>query len=201
MFFNFDGIDGAGKSTQMGLFCDWLRQMGHNVVACRDPGSTPLGETIRRLLLENSDVPISRRAEMLLYMAARAQLVDQVIAPALAAGKIVVSDRFLLSNVVYQGHAGGLGADYVWELGRAATGGVQPEISFVLDLSPEAAARRMERPLDRMEREGLEFHRALRAGFLAEADRDPVRIVVIDSDRPIDAIQTDLRDAACRVLR
>src|SRR5258708_5597376 len=107
-FFSFDGVDGVGKSTQIDLFSQWLRQLGHDVVTCRDPGGTELGEAVRELLLQRHDLNIGRMAEMLLYMASRAQLVEQVIQPALAAGKTVVSDRFLLANVVYQGHAGGL---------------------------------------------------------------------------------------------
>src|SRR5688572_15800240 len=106
MFFSFDGVDGVGKSTQIQLFCQWLRESGRDVVICRDPGSTPLGEQIRSILLDSHDLAIDRRAEMLLYMAARAQLVEQVIRPALAAGQTVISDRFLIANIVYQGHAG-----------------------------------------------------------------------------------------------
>src|SRR5262245_29446614 len=99
MFFSFDGIDGVGKTTQMQLFCQWLAERGEEVVSCRDPGSTPLGERVREILLASGEeTPISPRSEMLLYMAARAQLVDQVIHPALQAGKTVVSDRFLLAN-------------------------------------------------------------------------------------------------------
>src|SRR5687767_13931168 len=108
MFFSFDGVDGAGKSTQINLFCEGLRQQGREVVACRDPGGTALGERLRAILLDHHAVPIHRRSEMLLYMASRAQLVEEVIRPALEAGKVVVSDRYLLANVVYQGHVGGM---------------------------------------------------------------------------------------------
>src|SRR5687768_12168510 len=108
MFFSFDGVDGVGKSTQIRLLVDALSERGHEVVTCRDPGGTPLGEKLRGLLLDHHDTPIHRRSEMLLYMASRAALVEDVIRPALAAGKIVVSDRYLLANVVYQGYAGGL---------------------------------------------------------------------------------------------
>src|ERR1700681_2000294 len=109
MFYSFDGIDGTGKTTQLSLFCDWLEVRGCDVVACRDPGGTPLGEPIREVLLHSDEkTPIARRSEMLLYMAARAQLVDEIIRLALAAGKTVVSDRYVLANVVYQGYAGGL---------------------------------------------------------------------------------------------
>src|SRR3954453_15570456 len=119
MFFSFDGIDGVGKSTQVALLTESLRARNFEVTVCRDPGSTPLGERVREILL-NSDgsTPIGRCSEMLLYMAARAELVEQVIQPALAAGKIVIADRYLLANVVYQGHAGGLDAQGIWDVGR-----------------------------------------------------------------------------------
>src|SRR5437868_6589400 len=121
MFFSFDGIDGVGKSTQLELFVQWLRESGRDVVSCRDPGSTELGEAIRKILLADFETPIARRSEMLLYMAARAQLVEQVIRPALARGQVVVCDRFLLANVVYQGYAGGLDVETLWNVGRVAT--------------------------------------------------------------------------------
>ncbi|HKD38183.1 MAG TPA: dTMP kinase [Pirellulales bacterium] len=200
MFFSFDGIDGAGKSTQMKLFCDWLAERGERVVACRDPGSTPLGEAVRSLLLDHADLAIGRGAEALLYMAARAQLVDEIIRPALERGETVVSDRFLLANVVYQGHAGGLNVDEIWQIGAMATGGLEPDLTFVLDLSPEAAARRMNRQLDRMESQGDNFRRKLREGFRLEASRRPDKILLIDADRPIEAVQSQIRNAAERVL-
>jgi dTMP kinase len=200
MFFSIDGGDGTGKSTQLELFCQWLRAAGYAVVACRDPGSTPLGEAVRKLLLDRHDLAIHRRSEMLLYMAARAQLVEEIIRPALAAGKTVVTDRYLLANVVYQGHAGGLDPGTLWELGRVATGGLLPDLTLVLDLPAATAAARLDRRLDRMERQGAAFHARVREGFLAEAVRQPSRIVVIDADRPIDQVQADLRAAARRAL-
>src|SRR5688500_17507478 len=111
MFFSFDGIDGTGKSTQVALMVDWLRASGRQVTLCRDPGSTPLGEAVRDLLLQRDEIPLGRTTEMLLYMAARAQLVDEVIRPALARGEFVVSDRYLLANLAYQGYGGDLGAE------------------------------------------------------------------------------------------
>src|SRR5262249_26117399 len=137
--------------TQINLFCDWLRHSGHEVVTCRDPGSTPLGEAVRGILLQHHDLAIGRMAEMLLYMAARAQLVEQVIQPALAARQVVVSDRYLLANVVYQGHAGGLDVPQLWQLGQFIPTGIQPDLTFLLDLPPAAAHRRIDRELDRME--------------------------------------------------
>jgi dTMP kinase len=154
-----------------------------------------LGESIRGILLDSRDTPISRTAEMLLYMAARAQLVAEVIRPALAAGKTVLADRFLLANVVYQGHAGGLDVDELWRIGRTATAGIEPNLTIVLDMSPDAARARMTRPLDRMELEGAEFQRRLRQGFLAEAGRRPEQIVVIDAARDVSIVQADIQRA------
>ena len=200
MFFSIDGGDGTGKSTQIDLFCQWLCQQGHQVVACRDPGSTPLGEVIRDLLLHRHDLEIGRRSEMLLYMAARSQLVTELIAPALQAGKTVVADRYLLANVVYQGYGGGLDVQALWEVGRVATGGLTPALTMVLDLPAEVAAARIQRNPDRMEMQGLEFHTRVREGFLTEARRQPEQIVVVDASRPIDIVQEGLRVAAQRVL-
>jgi len=199
MFFAFDGLDGTGKTTQMNLFIEWLRAAGRDVVTCVDPGTTPLGEALRAILLGHHH-RIDRTAEMLLFMAARAQMVDEVIRPALAAGKVIVSDRYVLANVVYQGHAGGLDVETIRRIGETATQGIHPDLVFVLDLPPEAAAARMARELDRMESQGAEFQQRLRAGFLAEAKRDPQRIVVIDAAGEVDPVQRAIRAAAERVI-
>lgn len=201
MFISLDGVDGVGKSTQLAALADWLRESGREVVTCRDPGSTELGEAVRRLLLATGGAPICRTSEMLLYMASRAQLVEQVIRPALDAGKTVLADRYLLANVVYQGHAGGLDVDTLWEIGRVATGGLRPTLTVVLDMPPEAAARRLERSLDRMESQGDDFRERLRRGFLDEAARRADEIVVIDAARSIDTVQTDIRAAVKQVVQ
>jgi len=200
MFFSIDGGDGTGKSTQIKLFCQWLGELGHQVVACRDPGSTPLGEAVRELLLHRHDLEIDRHSEMFLYMAARAQMVRQIIRPALAEGKTVLADRYLLANVVYQGYGGGLDVETLWEVGRVATAGLLPELTIVLDLSAQAAASRLSGKPDRMEKQGDAFHRRVRDGFLAEAAREPERIVVIDASAPIEEVQAEIRKAAGRVL-
>ena len=140
VFFSFDGIDGGGKSTQLQLFCQWLTEQGREPVVCRDPGSTPLGERIRQLLLDTDEAaPIGRRSEMLLYMAARAQLVDEVIRPALDANQVVVCDRYLMANIVYQGYAGGLDPAEIRAVGQVATNGLMPDCVFVLDMPPAVA--------------------------------------------------------------
>jgi dTMP kinase len=200
MFFSIDGGDGTGKTTQVGLLCEWLRGQGRPVVACRDPGSTPLGEAVRRLLLNRKDLPIHRRSEMLLYMAARAQLVEEVIRPALEAGRTVVSDRYLLANVVYQGHAGGLSVETLWEVGLVSTGGLVPDLCIVLDMPVHQAAARLSRELDRMEQQGDAFHARVRKGFLTEAARQPDRMVLVNAARSIDRVQAEIRAAVGGVL-
>lgn len=193
MFFSFDGIDGVGKSTQMALFRDWLVQRGIEPVVCRDPGSTALGERVREILLASGDeTAIGPRAEMLLYMAARAQLVDEVIRPALDAGRTVVSDRFLLANIVYQGHAGGLAVEAVRAVGDVATDAVAPDCTFLLDMAPQAAHARLERQLDRMERRGDEYRTRLREGFLAEAQHMGPSVHVIDAARSVDEVHAEI---------
>lgn len=199
MFLSIDGIDGCGKSTQAERLCRWLAARGRQVVACRDPGSTALGEAIRELLLERHDLDIRGRAEMLLYMAARAQLVEEVIRPALAAGKTVVSDRYLLANVVYQGHGGGLDVETLWQVGQVATGGLLPELTVVLDLPVELAATRLGQSLDRMERRGIEFQRRVRDGFLIEARRFAGWIVVVDASGTPDAVEAAVRAEVERI--
>lgn len=196
MFLSIDGIDGAGKTTQLALFQDWLRERGHQVVACRDPGTTPLGEAIRKILLTVGDLPIHGRSEMLLYMAARSQLVEQIIRPALEVGQTVVADRYLLANVVYQGHAGGLDVESVWQVGEVATGGLMPDVTIVLDIDPESARSRFDREPDRVEQRGEEFRERLRRGFLAEASRRPAQIVVVNAERSIEEIQDEIRSVA-----
>ena len=201
MFYTFDGIDGGGKSTQLKLFCDWLAERGEQVVTCRDPGSTPLGEAVRELLLNRRDLEIHRRSEMLLYMAARAQLVEQVIRPALDAGKTVVSDRFFLANVVYQGHAGGLDVDELWRIGEVATAGIKPDLTFLLDIDPQAATEsHPPRTPTAWNRKATNFARRLREGFLAEAARRPDRIRRINAGQSIEEVQAEIRRAA-RIAR
>jgi dTMP kinase len=200
VFFSFDGIDGGGKSTQLKLFCQWLTDQGREPVVCRDPGSTAAGEQIRKLLLAADDsTPIGPRSEMLLYMAARAQLVDEIIRPALSAGRVVVSDRYLLANVVYQGYGGGLPVEKVRQVGTIAIDGIAPNCTFLLDIEPAAALARMGRELDRVENRGTAYRERLRAGFLAEAAVDD-KIHVIQADRVVAEIQNDIRAIAAKIL-
>ncbi|MBM00076.1 MAG: dTMP kinase [Pirellulaceae bacterium] len=201
MFFSFDGTDGVGKSTQIELFKNWLANNGHEVLLCRDPGSTELGERLRDLLLQKHDIAIDRRSEMFLYMTARTQMVEEVIKPALAAGTTVICDRFLLANIVYQGHAGGMEADVIRQVGAVATDGILPDLTFLLDMDVTHARGRMDRELDRIESQGLVYMEQVRQGFLAEAERFPQGIKVVDAAQDIDVIHQDIVQLAEAFLR
>ena len=194
-FISLDGIDGAGKSAQIGPLVDWLRGRGLVVTTCRDPGSTATGDAIRAILLDRHDLQLDARAEMLLYMAARAQLVAEVIRPALARGEWVVSDRYLLANIVYQGHAGGLDPDVIRSVGAVATGGLAPDLVLVLEVDLETAARRLARPLDKLENRGDGYRARLRAGYQAEAAADPARIQIVDAAAGVDEVAGRIRAA------
>lgn len=181
MFISLDGIDGAGKSTQIGLLRDWLVQRGHDVVSFRDPGATALGESIRDILLHREEIPLSMTSEMLLYMAARAQLVREQIEPALSNGNTVLCDRYLLSNVVYQGSAGGLDIESLWQVGAVATGNRKPDVTIVLDLDAELALKRVGSSQDRLEKRGIQYFQAVRQGFIEQWERSSEHGLVVDA--------------------
>jgi dTMP kinase len=201
-FLSLDGPDGSGKTTQARRLEAWLRGIGREVLLCRDPGGTALGERLRALLLDHheGDLAIGLRAEMLLYMTSRAELVDEVIAPALAEGKVVISDRYLLANVVYQGYAGGLDVEEVWQVGRAATGGLLPDLTLVLDVPPDVADSRLGVPRDRMEARPAAFRRKVRSGFLKALASYPAPILLIDATADADAVEAKIRGEVARVL-
>ena len=200
MFVSFDGTDGVGKSTQIEMFTQWLSSLGREYVFRRDPGSTALGDALRDILLQKHDMTIDRRSEMFLYMTARTQLVEEIIKPALAEEKLVVCDRYLLANIVYQGHAGGLDPELVRQVGTVATQGIHPALTFVLDMDVTAARQRMNRELDRIESQGLEYMEDVRQGFLKEAARFPDAIQVIDANRTINVIQAEIQQIAAERL-
>lgn len=200
MFVSFEGGDGSGKSTQAALLAQWFESRERDVLLTREPGGTPIGERIRAILLDPDFGEMAPITEMLLYAAARAQLAHEVIAPALAAGKTVISDRWLDSSLVYQGVARGLGRA-VAEVNRHATEGLMPDITFLLDIDPVvglararhdgtlAAAALSDTPgHDRIEAEGLAWHQAVREGFLALARKHPERIAVIDASGSPDEV-------------
>ncbi len=197
-FIVLEGIDGSGKSSQVAPLVEWLRGRGHDVVSCRDPGATPAGDAIRQILLHRQEIPLGATTEMLLYMAARAQLVSAVIAPALERGAWVVSDRYLPANIVYQGHAGSLDPEIIRSVGGIATGGIAPDLVLLLDLDPAAAALRLDRPLDRLESRGDDFRRRLREGYLREAAAQKNRFEIIDAAADMATVGVRIRTAVER---
>ena len=199
VFIALDGLDGAGKSTQCRLLADWLRACGHEVVTCRDPGGTAMGDRIRFILLDGKN-EMGLACEALLYMASRAQLVEEIIRPALEAGNVVVSDRYLLANVAYQGHAGVLGAETIWKLGELSAQGLLPDVTLLLDIGYVSASARKSGPLDRLERRGLDYFAKVRTGFLEEAERRPATIKVIDATQPEEVVHERIRREVALVL-
>lgn len=199
-FISVEGVDGSGKSTQARLLADRVRAGGDLVTAVRDPGTTHLGEQVRALLLDEAGAPPPDPfAEVALFLAARVQLLREVIEPALGAGAVVVADRYLDSTLVYQGHGRGLDLETLLELHRLTGAGRLPDLTLVLDLDIVTARRRSDPalPLDRMEAEPTAYHERVRQGYLALGPRFPERVVVLSADVPPEA----LAEACWRVSR
>jgi dTMP kinase len=202
MFITFEGIDGCGKTTQFRILAQWLRDHGKDVVETVEPGGTEIGRQIRKILLDPASADMRPRTELLLYFASRAQNVDQVIRPALDAGRIVLCDRFTDSTLVYQGCGRGLDTNVVLDLDRIACRGLKPDVTLLIDIDPETslmrAKRRNERigPAEsRIDEEGAAFHERVRQGYLALAKAESERIVVIDGAAGIGEVGQRIREA------
>lgn len=197
LFITVEGTDGAGKSTQIQLLTDYLKSKGRNVIIKREPGGTDISEKIRELILDVNNKDMSDVAEALLYAASRAQLVHQVIKPALEKGEVVICDRFVDSSIVYQGFARGLGKDMVEEINRFAIDEIMPDITLFFDLSPEIGIKRkmQDHNLDRMESEKLDFHLKVYEGYKTLTNMYSDRIRRIDANMTIEEVHKQVLDA------
>lgn len=190
-FLVLDGPDGCGKSTQTRLLSEWIAAQGVDVVSYRDPGTTIVGEKVRDILLDPAHEGMGDNVEVLLYMAARAQLWKEHIGPDLKAGKCVLMDRWISSTCAYQGWAGGFGIENVLQIGNDSLQWVWPDVTIVLDVDLETAKQRMQRDLDRMEQKGDVYHARVREGFLKLPDfTDKVKIV--DARRTVEQVHLDV---------
>ncbi len=196
IFVSIEGCEGAGKSTQVRLLAEALTRAGHAVTLVREPGSTAIGEQVRRILLDPASAGMDPRCELLLYLASRAQLVSQVIRPALAKGEVVISDRFHHSTLAYQGEARGLGVERLREINLFATDRLLPDLTFLLDLPVELGMRRKQDPagFDRIESEGGLFHQRVREAFLRLAREEAGRVVLLDGTLAVEELSRAIRE-------
>lgn len=190
----FEGGEGSGKSTQIEKLADFLRDQGHQVVTSREPGTTQVGEAVREVLLRTAPDDLAPEAELALFLAARAQLSAEVVRPALAAGKIVLLDRFGDSSVAYQGYGRGLDPERVAALSAFFTAGLEPDLTVLIDVPVEAWKQRSKERPDRMERAGDAFHRRVRQGYREIAMNESERFVVLDGTGSIETVQSAIRD-------
>lgn len=195
----FEGPEGAGKSTHARLLAGWLKRQGCRVLLTREPGGTAVGQRLRNLLLDSKKAGMEPFVELCLYEASRAVLVSQVIRPALKAGKVVVLDRFYDSTWVYQGWAGRMELKWVERLNQAATGGLAPDCTILLDVPVRQGLSRVRRP-NRFEAKPLAFHQKVRQGYLALARRQRRRFRRVRADRPVGAVQEEIRRIVCDAL-
>lgn len=202
LFVAFEGGEGAGKSTQVRLLCEWARARGRTVRATVEPGGTPAGAAVRAIVLDRAHTGLSPRAEALLYAADRAEHVHAVLRPALAAGELVVTDRYVDSSLAYQGAGRAIGLPEVGAISRWATGGLLPDLTVLLDLPPETGLGRARgrAAADRLESESLQFHRRVRDTFRALASAEPGRYLVLDATRGVAELAAAVRERVGALL-
>jgi len=196
MFITLEGPEGSGKTTQARLLAEWLREQGDEVVLTREPGGTDIGDQIRAVLHDPRNTAMDARAEILLYSASRAQHVAQLIRPALAAGKIVISDRYADSTLAYQGYGRGLDLETLRTITRFATGGLTPDLTLYLDIAPQEGLQRRRlggEEWNRLDAETLEFHQQVRAGYLELVSLEPERWEVVNAARSVEEVQTEIK--------
>ena len=199
-FITFEGSEGSGKSTQARLLYQHLKVKGKNVLFIREPGGVKISEVIRKVLLDVHNDNMTKECETLLYMAARSQLVFEVIAPALKAGTVVICDRFLDSTVAYQGYGNGVDIKFIKQLGQFVTDGIKPSLTFIMDLSTVQGLSRTGKNKDRIEQRAASYHNRVRKGYLAVARQEPNRVKVIDARGSRMEIQSIVRDFVEKIL-
>lgn len=201
LFLVLDGTEGAGKSTQARLLEQRIIALGRETLLVRDPGTTRIGEQVRAILLDPAHAEMGMRCEMLLYMSARAQMMDQIIQPALDAGRVVICDRFVSSTLAYQLGGDGLTADEIRSVAQIAIRGRWPDLTILLDLPAEKSLARVKRAKDRIEQRPMSYHRQVRSNYLAQAEADPRRYRVINADRSPDEVALDVGRAVEAAIR
>lgn len=199
MFITLDGIDGVGKSTQIERLINYLRERGQETLLVRDPGTTEIGSKLREILLE-SDLELHRRTEAMLFMASRCEMVETILRPAIAEGKTVVSDRFLLANVVYQSVGGEVSPDLLWQMGRLANGGLIPDLTILLDMPAQRSMERIGSETDRMESRGVDYMEAVRQAFLQQLPHSSQATAIINADQTPDEVSHDLLTSVGQIL-
>jgi dTMP kinase len=194
-FITFEGPDGSGKTAQLDLLSEELAQAGFPILTTREPGGTSIGDQIRETLLDLRNTSMVDRTEALLYQAARAQLVDEIIKPHLASGGIVLCDRYADSTLAYQGYGHQNTLDSLRVIIQYATGGLIPDLTILMDLAPEVGLKRRVDAggVNRLDAYDIDFHRRVREGYLDMAHREPERWIIVDADRPFEAVRADLR--------
>ena len=203
MFISFEGPEGSGKTTQIPLLTEFLREQGFRVFTTREPGGTDIGEQIRSVLMKLDNTSMSPRTEILLFLAARAQLVEQCIRPELEQGGIVISDRYADATLAYQGYGHGTDLDTLRSLLDFATGKLYPDLTILLDLTPEQGLQRKRNggEWNRLDAYELEFHQRVWQGYRELAQLDPQRWVVIDASQPFEVVQQEIRQAVAQRVR
>ncbi len=200
-FITFEGSEGCGKSTQSKMLLDYLQKKKFPVKLFREPGGVVISEKIRAILLDKANTAMNRECETLLYMAARAQLVEEVVIPELKAGRILVCDRFLDSTIAYQGYGCGVDIPMISAMGKFATKGLEPDLTFFLDLDTEEGLRRRGSERDRIELRSLEYHNRVRSGYREIASFDPKRVIVIDGAKSKEDIFHVVRESVEKLLK
>jgi len=198
LFITLEGPEGSGKTSQMAPLAEFLGQLGHSVLTLREPGGSDIGEQIRSVIMEMKNTAMNPRTEILLFLASRAQFVEEIVRPALSAGKLVLCDRYADSTLAYQGYGHQVDLDTLRSLLRFATGGLTPDLTLLLDVETQTGLARKRRAggeWNRLDAYPSDFHQRVRQGYLELVRQEPERWAVIDASQPLERVQSDMRQA------